>query len=245
MLNRIHYIAIAIVALVALIAATQLSTRSHDKAASEAVRARADKGDPGSQYEMALRYEQGDGVPVAYYQVGYYLRLAALQNHPQARAKIKELHALCSSLSPYNLAPNPKRTLEQAHACQADAEVGDRDAQLVVAILHDTGDMLEKNHVMAAVWFKAAATHGDPTAQFMLARSYSKAGPFPNPVEEYAWLATAAANSEMPAQLAPLAAATKVNVGKKFVAQFGAQAFQDADDKARLYISKYNYQKSK
>jgi len=238
------YIAIVLLTLVALVGYNYYSAWSHKEADAASLRLTADKGDANAQYQMALRYERGDGVPVAYYQVGYYLRLAARQGHPRARAKVKELHDLCYPLSPYNPAPNPKRTLEQAHACQADAEVGDRDAQLVVGVLHETGEMLEKNRVMAMVWFKAAATHGDPTAQFMLARSYSNSGPLPNPLEEYAWLATAAANSDMPAQLVPLASTTKENVRKKLLAQYGAQRLQNAEDKARFYISKYNHSNS-
>ncbi len=232
-------IAIVFVALIVLVGGGYFSAQSHKKADSAALRALADKGDAVAQYNMALRYERGDGVPQAFYQVGYYLRLSSLQGHPQAQAKAKELHALCYPLSPYNLDKNPKRTVEQAHACQADAELGDRDAELVVALSHERGDLLEKNRVIAAVWFKAAAMKGDPIAQFMLARSFSETGPLPNPREEYAWLATAVANPDMPSELASLARISYEAFQKTYRTRYGEQALNNAEDTARVYISKY------
>lgn len=233
------YIAIVLLTLVALVGYSYYSAQSQTKADAASLRAIADKGNANAQYQMALRYEHGDGVPVAYYQVGYYLRLAGAQGHRQALTRIKELHDLCSSISPYKLTNGTKITSEQAHACQASAELGDSDAQVTVGMLHDGGEVLEENRVMAMVWFKAAATHGDGAAQFLLARSYSEQGPLPDPSEEYAWIAAAAANSRMPAQLIPLAATTKENVRKTFLARYGAQALQNAENKAKIYISRY------
>jgi hypothetical protein len=49
----------------------------------------------------------------------------------------------------------------------------------------------------------------------------------------------------MPEQLAPLAAKTRDAFHKTFVTRFGQQAFQNADEMARIYIPKYVHSTAK
>ena len=61
-------------------------------AASESVRAAADEGDPGAQYDLAMRYARGDFAPPDFATTAHYLELAAKRNHADAQFALYQLY---------------------------------------------------------------------------------------------------------------------------------------------------------
>jgi len=231
LLNWKHYLAIALITVAVLVLGSRISLFPKTPVDVAALRRQADQGDVDAQYQIALRFENGDGIGQSFDQAGAYLDMAANRGDARARAALQEAHATCAKHDP--------KTLDEAHACQIDAQVGDRHAQISIAVLYSSGRLFEKNEALAALWFDVAAIHGDPWAQAMMARVYAGHGLPENPVEEYAWAATAAQRTDLPdamhQQAVILQEALKIRISR----EFGPAVFQQADDKARFYIEKY------
>lgn len=232
MLSRIHYIAITLVTLVALLAATYFANTPHEESGAEAVRLLAEKGDGPSQYAMALRYEKGEGVPQSYFQTGYFLREAATRGVHEADVRLAKAHQICSQ--------DRGKTLQGAHECQIDAEAGGVEAALIVAVLLDSGRLLDRNQTLAATWYNVAAIHGDGRAQLMMARAYAGNGLPANPVQEYAWNAAASENMQLPDDIREKARLVRAALRKKIETQLGASTLHQAEAQAQTYIAKYS-----
>jgi uncharacterized protein len=226
-----HYVGIFVLTLIALIAVAHFSHSTKDNPDVQALRTLAEKGDGPSQYAMALRYEKGDGVPQSYLQVGYYLRLAATHGVHEADLRLQKAHEVCSD----DLA----RTLTGAHECEIDAEAGHVEAEVIVGVLFDSGRFLKQDHSLAATYFDAAAIHGDSRAQLMMARAYSGKGLPANPIEEYAWIATAAQRTDLPKEVTAEAVAARDALHKR-LETLGPATVERAEAKARDYILKYS-----
>lgn len=180
-----------------------------------------------------MRFERGDGLPLSFAQAGYYLRLAAQQGHEQAQARIKEAHKVCSTHSPTNL--------DEAHACQIDAENGSPNAQVQVGVLYMTGKFLKKEPLLALPYFDFAAIHGDSRGQIMMASFYTgKDGVLTyNPIEAYAWMATVAQRTDLPDDVLRTARIGRDAMKTVMLRDFGAEAANRAEQKAQFYIQKY------
>lgn len=232
MLSRLHYIAITLITLVALLAASYFATTHYNESDVKAVHHLADKGDGPSQYAMALRYESGEGVPQSYFQAGFFLREAATRGIHEADVRLAKAHQICSQ--------DRGKTLEGAHECQIDAEAGNVEAALVVAVLLDSGRLLDRNQTLAATWYNVAAIHGDGRAQLMMARAYAGNGLPPNPIQEYAWNAAASENKQLPDDIRQRARLVRAVLRTKIESQLGPSNSQQAEAQAQAYIAKYS-----
>jgi TPR repeat protein len=225
------YIVIAILTLSGLGVATFFKMQSQDKAQSASLLALADKGDVDAQYEIARRYEGGKGLPQSFPQAARYYNLAAHQGHSEALTRLHQAHDICARHS--------VTTVEEAHACLMDAEIGDTNAQIQVGVMYMKGDFLKKEPVFAVPYFDLAAIHGDPRGQMMMSIIYSgKVLPF-NPVESYAWTSVVAERKDLPDIQKGQALVIRDNLRKIILRDFGQQTMAAAEQKANSYRQKY------
>jgi TPR repeat protein len=78
----------------------------------------------------------------------------------------------------------------------AAAERGDARAQTRLGFMHETGDRVPQDFVMAASWYRRAAESGEPNAQYLLGVLYDKGfGVQQDYIEAHKWLNLAAAHS--------------------------------------------------
>jgi TPR repeat protein len=225
------YIAVFLITLAALSGTAYYSHDKQQRAEAIALRAVADQGDAESQYRIAAHFEDGNGVSQSFDHAGDYYNRAAHQGHSGARARIAKAHEVCFDHSP--------RNLDEAHECQIDAHAGNANSQVAVAVLYDSGRLFKQNDVLAVLWYDLAAIQGDSRAQLMMARANAGRGLLPNPVEEYAWAATAAQRNDLPEDLRRnMLTLTRV-LKEKLVANYGQDVADRAEAKARFYIQNY------
>lgn len=121
----------------------------------------ARQGDPQAQYEAALLYYHGKGVPKDWQQSFDYLTSAAQTGHVRA---LNTLGAL------YCAGHGTEKNLARALACyQRAAEQGDFEGMVNTAVLYR---MVQKDDAQAFAWMKKAADGGSPLGQRMLAEFY-------------------------------------------------------------------------
>nr|MBA3536934.1 sel1 repeat family protein [Tatlockia sp.] len=101
-------------------------------------------------------------------------------------------------LADYYLAQgdSPERMKQAREIYEHFAEKGDKEAQVKLGYLYDTGLGAKLNHEMAAKWYLASAEQGDATAQFLLGQLYQlgRLGKEPNYTEAKKWYASAQKN---------------------------------------------------
>lgn len=89
-------------------------------------------------------------------------------------------------------------------ALQAKADSGDPSAQFQVAIAYQKGDIVPRNFVQAAAWFRKAAEQGYAQAQYSLGLllQQKESGLMENDAQAAQWLQKAAAQGDSHAQAA-------------------------------------------
>jgi TPR repeat protein len=141
----------------------------------------ARSGDAERQFQLAVIYDNGDGVkrdPVA---AANWYRHAAEQGHSLA-----QLH-LGLMLNAGDTAFE-RNDAEAAGWFLQAAEQGLCDAQFNIGLMYYNAEGVEQNDPEAFRWFDAAARQGNPKAQFNLGVMYANGHGTPtNFVEAYTW----------------------------------------------------------
>jgi localization factor PodJL len=150
-----------------------------------ALRAAAIAGEMSAQYEIAVRFGEGRGVPRDERQAAYWLDLAAKQGLAPAQFRLG---------SYYEKGIGVKKDLAAARDLYlAAAAKGNGKAMHNLAVLYTDGINGRPDYHTAALWFRKAADRGIIDSQYNLAILYARGSGEPqNYAEAYKWFALAA-----------------------------------------------------
>jgi localization factor PodJL len=142
-------------------------------------------GNPAAEYELAVRYAEGRGVPANVQDAVHWFELAA--NHGVAPAQYR-----LGSL--YEKGQGVKKDLEAARRLYiAAANKGNGKAMHNLAVLYAEGLNGDPDYRTASQWFRKAAEHGIADSQYNLGILYARGiGVEQNLAESYKWFALAA-----------------------------------------------------
>jgi localization factor PodJL len=157
-----------------------------------ALRSAAVAGDMAAQYEIALRFGEGRGVPRNERQAAYWLELAARQGLAPAQFRLGGY---------YEKGIGVKKDLVAARDLYlAAAAKGNGKAMHNLAVLYADGVSGRNDYHTAALWFRKAADRGITDSQFNLAILYARGSGEPqNYAEAYKWFALAAKAGDLEA----------------------------------------------
>lgn len=127
---------------------------------------RARQGDAEAQFQLALCYDNADGVPRDPVAAANWYRFAAEQGHGQA-----QLH-LGVMLNDGDVGFE-RDDVDAARWFLKAAEQGVADAQFNLAVMYYNAEGVEQSDAEAARWFQAAAEQGHARAQFNLGALYA------------------------------------------------------------------------
>ena len=156
------------------------------------LRGAAVAGDMSAQYEIAVRYGEGRGVPRNERQAAYWLELAAKQGLAPAQFRLGGY---------YEKGIGVKKDLAAARDLYlAAAAKGNAKAMHNLAVLYADGVNGRPDYHAAALWFRKAADRGITDSQFNLAILYARGtGELQNYAEAYKWFALAAKQGDVEA----------------------------------------------
>jgi localization factor PodJL len=157
-----------------------------------ALRAAAVAGDMAAQYEIAVRFGEGRGVPRNERQAAYWLELATKQGLAPAQFRLGGY---------YEKGIGVKKDLAAARDLYlAAAAKGNAKAMHNLAVLYADGVNGRSDYHTAALWFRKAADRGIADSQYNLAILYARGSGEPqNYVEAYKWFALAAKQGDVEA----------------------------------------------
>src|SRR5262249_54832916 len=156
------------------------------------LRAAAAAGDMAAQYEIAVRFGDGRGVPRNERQAAYWLELAAKQGLAPAQFRLGGY---------YEKGIGVKKDLAAARDLYlAAAAKGNAKAMHNLAVLYADGVNGRSDYHTAALWFRKAAERGITDSQYNLAILYERGSGEPkNYTEAYKWFALAAKAGDLEA----------------------------------------------
>jgi localization factor PodJL len=149
------------------------------------LRAAALADDPAAEYEIALRFSEGHGVPQSFEDAARWFERAA--NHGLAPAQYR-----LGSL--YEKGQGVKKDLESARKLYfAAAEQGSGKAMHNLAVLYAEGTPGKLDYKTASLWFRRAALRGVRDSQYNLGILCARGiGLEQNLPESYKWFSLAA-----------------------------------------------------
>jgi len=119
-----------------------------------------------AQYQMAIIYLQGYGVPKDSTKALELLRLAAKQNYVNAQFELALI---------YSEGKLVKQNLKKAFLLTSQAAKKDlASAQFNLAVMYANGTGVKQNYFKASRWYQAAADQNYALAQYNLALLYSE-----------------------------------------------------------------------
>jgi localization factor PodJL len=150
-----------------------------------ALRAAAIAGDAAAEFEVALRFSQGRGVPADQRQAARWLELAARQGLAPAQFRLGGF---------YEKGLGVKKDLAAARTLYLSAAAqGNGKAMHNLAVLYASGINGPGDYRTAALWFHRAAERGITDSQYNLGILYERGSGEPqNYAEAYKWFALAA-----------------------------------------------------
>jgi hypothetical protein len=155
----------------------------------EKLKADAEAGDPRAQFELGLRYAEGEGVKKNNKEAAKWMMLAAEQGLPPAQYRMGVM---------YERGLGVPRDMKLAKTWyERAANAGNRKAMYNLAVLLADGSTGKPDYKNAAKWFLAAAELGLKDSQFNIAILYERGlGVEVNLIEAYKWYAAAAAQGD-------------------------------------------------
>ena len=116
----------------------------------------AERGDASAQFQLALRYDVGLGVPQDYAESVKWLRKAADQDFVKAQYNLGCMHVSGQGVS--------QNHAEAAKWFRKAAEHGYASAQKNLGAMYGRGQGVPQNSIEAYVWSSIAVTSGDEGA---------------------------------------------------------------------------------
>jgi localization factor PodJL len=149
------------------------------------LRAAAIAGDTAAEFEIALRFAQGRGVPADQQQAARWLELAAQQGLAPAQFRLGGF---------YEKGIGVQKDLAEARRLYLEAAAkGNGKAMHNLAVLYAEGINGPADYRAAALWFHKAAERGITDSQYNLGILYERGSGEPqNDAEAYKWFALAA-----------------------------------------------------
>jgi len=179
----------------------------------------ANAGNAKAELLVALKYIDGDGVPVNEAEGAKWLQKAAAQNEPVAAYRMGTLYERGKGVT----ADAAKAT----HWYQIAAQAGNRKAMHNLAVAYAQGSGTQKNFAEAARWFSKAAALGLSDSQFNLAVLYERGLGVPQSLlDAYKWYAIAAAQGDNESKTRIDALATQLSADDRAAAQRSAGMFK-------------------
>jgi localization factor PodJL len=156
---------------------------------SSVLRTAVTKGDPGAQYEIALRFADGRGVPQNLTEAADWFDRAAKQGLVVAQFRLGGF---------YEKGFGVKKDLEAARRLYTAAgEAGNAKAMHNLAVLYAEGIDGKPDYPTAAKWFRQAAAYGLTDSQYNLGILFARGiGIETNLAEAYKWFALAARDGD-------------------------------------------------
>lgn len=165
-----------------------------EKDLTEQYRISAEKGSAEAQYQLARRYEEGDGLNQDITEAMKLYRKAAEQGHCGAQFRLGYLYHTGELVK--------KDYAESSKWYRLAAEQGDVYSQFNLGNFYSKGFGVPKNDMEAAKWYRKAAEQGYKEAQFSLGICYEKGrGVVQNNKEAIKWYRKAAAQGHEDAHL--------------------------------------------
>lgn len=150
------------------------------------LRRHAMQGAADAQYNLALRYSTGQGVPANAEEAAAWCQRAAQQGHARAQCQLGLMYAKGDGV--------PKNVGEAVKWWHAASRQGNRTAQLALGLSYENGTGVVKNDGQAVAWYRIAAESGEAAARFRLGLMYARGkGVAENYIHGYAWLNLASA----------------------------------------------------
>jgi hypothetical protein len=112
----------------------------------------AEEGDAIAQYNLALMYDNGEGVPEDDAEAVKWYQLAAEQGAASAQYNLALMYATGEGV--------PEDDAEAVKWYQLAAEQGDAQAQTNLGVMYATGEGVPINYVTAYAWMNIAADSG-------------------------------------------------------------------------------------
>jgi uncharacterized protein len=160
-------VACLLVPLIIPLPAQQTETKqSVNNAELEAIKAKAEKGDPAAQTELGKLYCGGHGVPQDYAESVRWLRKAAEQGNAGGQCTLGWCYAAGLGL--------PKDYAQAVRWYRKAAEQGDAGAQINLGVCYENGEGAPQDYAEAVKWYRKAAEQGDSGAQINLGLCYEK-----------------------------------------------------------------------
>jgi localization factor PodJL len=183
-----------------------------------ALRAAAASENPAAEFEVALRYAEGRGVPQSFEIAARWFERAA--DHGLAPAQFR-LGCL------YEKGQGVKKDLETARRLYLTAaDRGHAKAMHNLAVLYAEGIDGKPDYKTASQWFRKAADHGVPDSQFNLGILYARGiGVEQNLPESYKWFSLAAQQGDQDAAKKRDEVATRLDPQALVAARLAAQTF--------------------
>jgi len=152
---------------------------------SAGLRAAAVKGDAAAEYEIAVRFAEGRGIPQDLTTAAEWFERSAKQGLVPAQFRLGAL---------YEKGMGVKKDTENARRLYAAAgQAGNAKAMHNLAVLYAEGVDGKPDYQTAAKWFRKAADYGVSDSQYNLGILYARGiGIEPNLAEAYKWFALAA-----------------------------------------------------
>ncbi len=111
-----------------------------------------DDVDPRTQYDLAMKYYTGRGMPLDHAKAVALFQSAAERGVPEAQFKLATMHL--NSASPQH------DFVEAARLFELAAEQNNARAQHMLALMYERGDGVPQDLVRAYMWFDLAAAGG-------------------------------------------------------------------------------------
>ena len=152
---------------------------------SAGLRAAAVKGDAAAEYEIAVRFAEGRGIPQDLTTAAEWFERSAKQGLVLAQFRLGAL---------YEKGMGVKKDTDNARRLYAAAgQAGNAKAMHNLAVLYAEGIDGKPDYQTAAKWFRKAADYGVSDSQYNLGILYARGiGIEPNLAEAYKWFALAA-----------------------------------------------------
>ncbi|MDI9819099.1 MULTISPECIES: tetratricopeptide repeat protein [unclassified Legionella] len=125
----------------------------------------AEKNNKVGQFNLALIYEDGKGVPVDYAKAKVLYSKAAESGHKKSMTQLADLYF-------HGLAGDKRDEQQALYWYKKAAELGDGDALYKLGLLSETGVATKLDFVNAVNYYQQAASKGNEKAKLALARMH-------------------------------------------------------------------------
>jgi len=140
-------------------------TCQDDEVAINRLKASAGSGNIDDQFELGLRYYEGDGLPLDYGKAFQWHLKAAERGHADAQVSVSFMYG-----SGRGIAKSQKEEFKWANRA---AEQGSDMGQVLVGVAYYEGKGVAKDSHQSFKWYRKAAEQGNPVAQHALSLMYA------------------------------------------------------------------------